>query len=60
MHSATTKTQIASSSMLTQTTLDENFLKSIIEIAKSSKTNLNEVLVSGNVQRRDNLNGKWH
>ena len=36
----------------------ETIAKNIIDIAKSSTTNKNEILVSSIVPRRDNLNGK--
>ena len=36
----------------------ETVAKNIIDIAKSSTTNKNEILVSSIVSRRDNLNGK--
>ena len=36
----------------------ETVAKNIIDIAKSSTTNKNEILVSSIVPRRDNLNGK--
>ena len=36
----------------------ETIAKNIIDIAKNSTTNKNEILVSSIVPRRDNLNGK--